>query len=111
MRRLSLIPPGLLAFAAAAAAAPVAAESPIADVICAPSSEMHDRLTRDYGATLSGRGLRDRESVMELWSSARGDWTLVVAYASGLRCIVAMGEAWDTIPPPDAVAQAAKDPA
>jgi hypothetical protein len=38
---------------------------------------------------------------MELWSSARGDWTLVVSYATGLRCIVAMGEAWDSLAPPD----------
>lgn len=99
MHSLALIPLGLLALAASLA--PAAAESPIAEVVCAPSAEMRDRLTRDYGATLSGQGLRDSDSVMELWSSARGDWTLVVAYASGLRCIVAMGEAWDTIPRPD----------
>jgi predicted methyltransferase len=96
MRGLALIPLALLALPA-----PAAAESPIADIVCAPSDEMRTRLTREYGATLTGTGLRDQDSVMELWSSAGGDWTLVVAYATGLRCIVAMGEAWDSIAPPD----------
>lgn len=96
MRGSCLIPLALLALSA-----PAAAESPIAEIVCAPSAEMRDRLTRDYGATLTGTGLRDQDSVMELWSSTRGDWTLVVSYATGLRCIVAMGEAWDSVAPPD----------
>ena len=96
MRGLALIPLALLALTA-----PVAAESPIAEIVCAPSDQMRDRLTRDYGSTLTGTGLRDQDSVMELWSSDRGDWTLVVSYATGLRCIVAMGEAWDNVAPPD----------
>ena len=37
-------------------------------------------------------GLRGPEQVMELWRSDRGDWTLVMRYASGQSCIVAMGE-------------------
>lgn len=96
MRGLALIPLALLALTA-----PATADSPIAEIVCAPSAEMRDRLTRDYGATLTGTGLRDQDSVMELWSSDRGDWTLVVAYATGQRCIVAMGEAWDSLTPPD----------
>jgi hypothetical protein len=92
----ALIPLGLLALGLAA---PAAAQSPIAEVVCAPADEMRQRLKRDYGATLSGQGVRDPESVMEIWSSDRGAWTLVIAYAGGTRCIVAMGEAWDSLPP------------
>lgn len=94
----ALIP---LCFLALGLSTPASAQSPISDIVCAPSDEMRQRLTRDHGATLSGTGLRDAESVVELWSSERGDWTLVVSYATGLRCIVAMGEAWDMIAPPD----------
>ncbi|MEO1777376.1 MAG: hypothetical protein AAFU63_01165 [Pseudomonadota bacterium] len=34
---------------------------------------------------------------MELWEDADGDWTLIITYASGKRCIVAMGEALSPI--------------
>ncbi|WP_256364005.1 hypothetical protein [Ruegeria sp. 6PALISEP08] len=31
---------------------------------------------------------------MEVWSNQRGDWTMVVTYATGTSCIVAMGDNW-----------------
>ena len=30
-----------------------------------------------------------------------GDWTMVIAYASGTSCIVAMGEHWSVLAPQD----------
>ena len=42
-------------------------------------------------------GLRGPEQVMELWTGADGDWTLVVTYASGTSCIVAMGQDWQAV--------------
>ncbi len=72
-----------------------AMSNPIAEVICAPADQMRDRITQQFGETLTGRGLRDPDSVVEIWSSDRGTWTLVISYTDGRRCIVAMGEAWD----------------
>jgi len=31
---------------------------------------------------------------MEVWTADQGDWTLVITYATGTSCIVAMGENW-----------------
>lgn len=85
---------------ACAVATPVAAATPIAEVVCAPSEEMAQRLTQQHGVTRQGLGLRDPDSRMELWSSQKtGDWTLVVAYASGRSCIVAMGRYWEETDP------------
>jgi hypothetical protein len=78
---------------------PALADSPIAEVICAPRAEILDRLT---GAELAGAGLRDAEAVLEVWTKASGDWTLVQSYANGTACILAMGEAWEALPPPPA---------
>ncbi|WP_068111810.1 hypothetical protein [Tropicimonas marinistellae] len=75
--------------------APAIARSPIADVICAPTDEMREKLLRQFGEVQQGTGLRGPDQVMELWSGASGDWTLVMTYASGQSCIVAMGEHWD----------------
>ncbi|WP_245298778.1 hypothetical protein [Pseudotabrizicola sediminis] len=74
-----------------------AAGSPIAEVICAPRAEMLQRLTLTYGAQLAGQGVRNLEMVMEVWTTPRGDWTLVQSYTDGRACIVAMGEAWEVV--------------
>lgn len=79
-------------------AAPVLAQNPIAEVLCAPRAEILARLS---GAELAGMGLREAEAVLEVWRRPSGDWTLVQSYANGTACILAMGEAWEaTVPPP-----------
>ncbi len=75
--------------------------SPIAEIICAPTHEMHDRLILQYGSARQATGLRGHEQVMEVWTDAQGDWTMVVRYASGTSCIVAMGEHWTDLGPVD----------
>jgi hypothetical protein len=80
-------------------AAPAAAQSPIAEVICVPRAELAQRLS---GAERVGAGLRDMETVLEVWTEASGDWTLVQSYADGTACILAMGEAWEAVVPPPA---------
>ncbi|MBN9888346.1 hypothetical protein I6N89_13595 [Pelagibaca abyssi] len=77
------------------------AASPIAEVLCEPGPRMTERLTTRHGATLTSTGLRNPEEVVELWTDAQGDWTMVIAYASGTSCIVAMGEHWATRVPQD----------
>jgi hypothetical protein len=78
---------------------PAVAETSIAEMICAPRGEI---LTRLAGAKVAGAGLRDTEAVLEVWTKASGDWTLVQSYANGTACILAMGEAWEAVEPPPA---------
>ena len=82
-----------------ACASPAVAQSPIAEVICIPRAELVQRMK---GAEVSGSGLRDTETVLEVWTKASGDWTLVQSYADGTACILAMGEAWEAVIPPPA---------
>jgi len=97
----------LAAFAALLASPAAAAASPIAEIICAPRDELAQRLTRQFGETRVATGMRDIERIMEVWTSERtGDWTLVMTYASGKSCIVAMGEHWQMDQP-----AAGEDPA
>ena len=78
---------------------PAQAATPIAEVICAPRAELVQRLTHQYRAQLSGNGIRDPESVMEIWSDADGGWTLVQRNANGMSCILAMGDHWTPVDP------------
>ncbi|MCV6584057.1 MAG: hypothetical protein OIF47_00835 [Marinibacterium sp.] len=82
-----------------ASTSPALATSPIAHVICAPTTDLHQRLTRQMGSSRSASGMRGPEQIMEVWTSAAGRWTLVVTYATGTSCIVAMGEDWATNDP------------
>lgn len=92
----------LMTLALLACPAPAAAWSPLAEVICAPRPAMVERLERDRRARLQATGLRDGETVLEVWASDGGGWTLVQSYADGRACIVAMGEHWDMPRPPPA---------
>lgn len=77
-----------------------AAPDPIANLLCAPQAQMKDKLTNQFRSQRAGKGLRSPEQVMELWHDPkRGDWTLVISYATGVSCIVAMGEYWDMTEP------------
>jgi len=82
-------------------AAPAAAQSPIAEVVCEPTAQMHDRLKHRLRSARTARGIRDREQIMEVWTDPQGGWTLVLTYAGGTSCIVAMGEAWQNEYPRD----------
>lgn len=86
-----------LVFAPAAAVA----TSPIADILCAPTKQMHQKLARQFRHEQVAAGVRGPDQIMEVWTDDRGDWTLVATYATGLSCIVAMGEHWSPVEPKD----------
>tara|TARA_E500000178_G_C16390577_1_gene474261 strand:+ start:319 stop:513 length:195 start_codon:yes stop_codon:yes gene_type:complete len=63
---------------------------------------MAHMLTNALGAERQERGLRDPETLLEIWVTQRnGDWIIVQNYTNGTSCIVAMGEHWESeIPGP-----------
>ncbi|MCT4557586.1 MAG: hypothetical protein N4A61_05935 [Pelagimonas sp.] len=72
----------------------LAAQSPIADVVCASTDRMRIKLKTQFGTERVATGLRSPEEIVEIWSDTDGDWAMVIAYASGQSCIVAMGDHW-----------------
>ncbi|WP_422029344.1 hypothetical protein [Roseovarius sp.] len=84
-----------LVIALACLAGGASASSPIAEVICEPTEKMTQKLSRQFGEQLHSWGTRGPEQVMQVWTDKRGDWTMVVSYATGTSCIVAMGENWE----------------
>ena len=81
---------------------PALADAQMTDVSCDDSTRMAHMLTNALGAERQGRGLRDPETLLEIWVTERnGDWIIVQNYTNGTSCIVAMGEHWeDEIPGP-----------
>ncbi|MEO1110076.1 MAG: hypothetical protein AAFX90_19355 [Pseudomonadota bacterium] len=77
-----------------ALAGPAIAKNPIAEILCEPTQRLHDKLQTQFRSARIATGMRGPEQIMEVWSSDRGDWTMVVTYATGTSCIVAMGQDW-----------------
>ncbi len=62
---------------------------------CLPHEEAIARLQRDHSETAMGFGLGNRgQSVMELFTSESGSWTVLITRTNGLSCITASGENW-----------------
>lgn len=79
---------------------PALAKAAISDVSCDDSTRIADMLTNVLGAERHGMGLRDPETLLEIWVTRQtGDWMIVQNYTNGTSCIVAMGDHWEGILP------------
>lgn len=84
----------LLTGLAAAVAAPVHAQN----AACAPRAQVVEKLAEKYGETRQGIGLGSNNQMMEIFASAEtGSWTITVTTANGLTCLVASGQAFETL--------------
>lgn len=79
---------------------PGLARAQMADLRCDDSSRMQRTLTEVIGAERQGTGLRDPDTLLEVWVTRHsGDWMIVQSYANGTSCIIAMGEHWQQTRP------------
>ena len=72
---------------------------------CAPRDAVIARLAEKYGESRQSMGLGGNNAVMELFASRdTGSWTITVTTTEGLTCLVASGQAFETmaeaLPPP-----------
>lgn len=72
--------------------------SALAQVQCAPRMDVVKVLAAKYQESQRALGLINEKAMMEIYTSAKGTWTLVVTHDNGLACVVASGEAWDERP-------------
>ena len=65
---------------------------------CAPRARIVERLAEKYGETRQSVGLGANNAVVEVFASAdSGSWTITVTTAAGLTCLVASGQAFETL--------------
>ena len=95
MSRMSFIRPALQCASSAQVA------NPIAKVRCELISRLYSKLEQQFGSSCTAWGLRNPEQMMEVWTDRRGNWMLLVSYATGMSCIVAMDEDWMQNPAQD----------
>jgi hypothetical protein len=78
----------LPAFPAAATATPQ----------CGPRDYVAAELGKRFHEDRQGLGLAGEASVIELYVSDTGSWTLTSTSTTGITCVVAAGEAWQQTP-------------
>lgn len=65
---------------------------------CAPRDKVIDRLAAGYGETRQSIGLGKNNAVIEVFASDEtGTWTITVTSPNGQTCLVASGEAFETM--------------
>ena len=91
----------LLAFVIALHGAPVAAGLTVAQTFCGSHASMIARLDMQYGESRRGSGLSGPQSGFEIWASDEPPftWTILKVYPSGLSCLMASGNGWQSDPP------------
>jgi hypothetical protein len=69
---------------------------------CVPHDIAVGQLAEKFNETVVGLGLgKNQQSVVELYVSDNGSWTILVTMTNGISCIAAAGENWT-----DAIKQA-----
>ncbi|MEL6642640.1 MAG: hypothetical protein AAFQ79_01785 [Pseudomonadota bacterium] len=82
----------ITSIAAAAAILPSIGQ---AQTFCAERQAITDRLQSGYGETYAGGGVRNAESIFEIWKSdEKGTWTILMTMADGRSCVMASGTNW-----------------
>jgi hypothetical protein len=70
-----------------------------AQMMCAERSEIARELKSRYTEQAVAFGITADGQVMELFSSPRGSWTMLVTFPDGRSCLVSHGEDWQKLPP------------
>lgn len=81
------------AFATFVVSAPVSAQS-----ICGERSRFVEQLGAQYGESLNAVGLISDGALLEVMTSEKGSWTILVTRPNGISCMVASGESWQPLP-------------
>jgi hypothetical protein len=69
-----------------------------AQQVCGKRAEFVTRLDATYKETTSGIGLINNGTVIEVLTSREGSWTILMTKTNGMSCVVASGQAWESVP-------------
>ena len=71
-----------------------------AQFYCLPQGQLVEKLTTEFQETVAGLGLgMDQKSVVELYVSDQGSWTILMTLNNGMSCITAAGRDWTETEP------------
>ena len=64
---------------------------------CAPHAAVVAGLARNYGETVRSMGLTGQGTMIEVFASDAGTWTIVQTAPMGTACLIASGGSFETV--------------
>jgi len=65
--------------------------------VCGDRNEIVARLESGYQESTSGLGLSATGGLVELYTSEKGTWTLMLTQPNGVSCLIAAGDNWENV--------------
>jgi hypothetical protein len=83
--------------------APAAAQQ---QPVCGAHNTVSDNLKKAYSEAPVSMGLTTGGGIIEVFASEEGSWTMVITQPSGVSCLIAVGQDWETLPKPEMISGA-----
>lgn len=64
---------------------------------CAPRAEILDKLVTRYSEERQSIGIAANNSVIEVFASETGSWSIIATMTSGETCLIATGESFEAL--------------
>ncbi len=77
-----------------ATASPAEAQFP-----CGKRADFIKTLADKYNETTKALGIANQTNLVEVFTSPKGTWTIMVTQPKGQTCIIAAGSSWEDLPP------------
>ncbi|UCH74032.1 MAG: hypothetical protein JSU82_17225 [Rhodospirillales bacterium] len=65
--------------------------------VCGDRDEIVARLESGYQESTTGIGLSASGGLVELYTSEKGTWTLMLSQPNGVSCLMAAGDNWEQV--------------
>lgn len=85
----------LAGFGAVFVALPLHAAAPKSDMTCGSRHDLVADLDRDFDERLMFRGVTKLGNLVEVFTSDRGSWTILVDHPGGFSCVLSAGSSWE----------------
>jgi len=69
-----------------------------AQTVCGERNDFLSHLSRQYHEAPAAMGLVSNGALLEILTSKKGSWTVIVTRPDGTSCVVAAGESWEELP-------------
>jgi len=65
--------------------------------ICGDQKNIKELLGKQHAESQKAIGLINEKVIIEIYTSAKGTWSILMTYSTGRSCIIAAGKSWQEI--------------
>ncbi len=78
----------------------VVATPSMAQTVCGQHADIVKQLVQKHKEQQSSAGIAANGSLVEVFASKKGNWTIIFTKPGGITCLMAVGENWEVIEEP-----------